>query len=558
MKINLAGDIKDSTIFSKKASLKDKIIAIAYIFINLSFWIALFIVIMINFYAAGSIFTYGDNHDHHLAFFSYLSGMAANGILPGIDFYSPHSVFIPLIVGIFFKIFGISQVNLGLADGVIIFLTFIFIYKSARFVISNIFAKLAILTLLLSHSGRDLPWFNDVIMLFVAMGIYFLASYINDNKRYKLIILGIICFMLPYLRHQGLVIAFVFLSLPLILFYINAIKEANYKRMFKNILFSFLIANLIFLLFIFLRNGIEGLEILFFSLTSLVDMSQPAIGYDNSIPQIAYSIFNYTSEGMDWHGYFIRFLSYWFIVIIPSLYFIYRPFSLYASKQAILNEDSIRFVTALVVLSTIVFNYPINEDARMKVQFGVGIWLFIDSLRLCFYNKNIKIISIIALAIVFLLINHSKITEFSNKFYSNYTDIFNLKGKIKMDNNTPYSKMKFRDEYAQYLNSLLYALYDYNIKHPNKQIIFDGELVEINAYLFLLFSGNEVALQHKFPYHYGSFDRYGFVSDLKERFNAFVDSAKPIIIGCSTTPQRDDYKVLKEINEKCKILVPKE
>lgn len=545
--------------FKSKENIKNLIFAL----LNILFWIFIFMVLLINYYSAGSNFLYETNHDHHLAFFSYLGGMAANGILPGIDFYSPHSVFIPIVIGIFFKILGISQINLGIADGILIFITMIFIYKTAVFVMPSIFAKLAVLTLLLSHSGRDNPWFNDVIMLFVAMAVYFFASYIVDKKRYKLVIIGILCFMLPYMRQQGIVISSLFLILPTILFYMHQIMESQYKIMAKNIITSFIVANILFWIFIVLRNGFGGLEILSSSLFSLVDMAQPSIGYENNIGTILSLILNYTSDGMDWHGYFMRFLSYWFIVLIPCLYFVYKPFSLYASKEAVLNEDTIKFVVALITLSTIIFNYPINEDARIRVQLGIGIWLFIESLRLCFYNKKIKFISIVAILIVFLSINHSKITQFIDRSANNYQNITTIKdGYYKMGANTPYAEMKFKEDYASHLQNLLSSIESYHQTHPNKEIIFDGELIDINNYLFLLFSGPKVALQHKFPYYYGVFDRGEFFADMNKEFDEFVSINKPIIIACLDSDgnpvTHQDYKILNTINQSCDILVPKD
>ena len=307
---------------------KDGIKSSIYIVLNLFFWIAIFCVLLINFYAAGKIFAYEDNHDHHLAFFAYLGGMAKEGILPGIDFYSPHSIFIPIIIGIFFNFFGVSQVNLAISDGIIVFITMIFIYKCARLVMPSIFSKLAILTILLSHTGKDNPWFNDVIMCFVAIAIYFFALYFKiDKPLYKkisLIIVGIIAFMLPYMRQQGIVISFVFLVLPLILFYTKQIKDFDKKLMLNFITSSFLISNLLFIIFVLFRNGFEGLEILYNSFGILVDMAQPVIGYENSVSSVANLLFNYTADGMDWHGYSMKYLSYWFIVIIPCLYFLYQ------------------------------------------------------------------------------------------------------------------------------------------------------------------------------------------------------------------------------------------
>ncbi len=550
--------MKLNTLIKQHSPLKN----IISVILNIAFWIVIFVIVLVNFYAAGSIFTYGENHDHHLAFFSYLGGMAQHGILPGIDFYSPHSIFIPIIFGIFFKILGVSQINLGITDGIMIFITMIFIYKSARLVMPDIFAKLAILTLLLSHSGRDLPWFNDVIMLFVAIGVYYLVAYINDKKPYRLIIVGIICFTLPYLRQQGLVICLLFIIIPTLLYYIKNINEKEYKMMIKKILSAFIVCNIALFIFVLLWNGTKGLEILFSSLTSLVDMSQPAIGYDNNIAKISSDLFDYTAQGMDWHGYFTRYLSYWFIVIAPCLYFVYRPINLLASQQAILKEDTIRFIVSLVTLSTIIFNFPINEDARMRVQFGIGIWLFIDTLRLCFYNKNIKILSFIAIAIAFLLINHSKLSEFITKSMDNFTNITTLKdGYIKIGNGNPYSGMKFRENYANHLLTLIDSLQTYYEENPDKETIFDGELVDINAYLLLLFSGPKVALQHKFPYRYGSFDRKSFFNTIEEEYDDFIKKNQPIIIGCKMEYKDDNwipenYKILNKINDSCNILVP--
>ncbi|RDU65186.1 glycosyltransferase family 39 protein [Helicobacter sp. MIT 14-3879] len=535
--------------------------SIFLIMLNLVFWIIVFIVIYISYFAAANIFHYDEIHDHHLAFFLYLSGMAANGILPGIDFYSPHSVFIPLITGIFLKIFGINQINLSISIGICVFITYIFVYKTARFVMPNVFAKFAIAILLLTQQGRDLPWFNDVIMLFVAMGIYFLASYINDKKRYKLIVLGVICFILPYLRQQGLIMVFCFFILPMVLYYIKAIPESAYKSMIKNIVLSFISANILFILFILFRNGFEGLEILNSSLTHLVGMAQPSFQYNADLKKVLFSILNYTENGSDWHnGSFMRFLSYWFIVILPCFYYIYRPFRLYFTKEVILNSDSIKMIAATLTLSTIIFNYPINEEARIRVQFGIGIWLFVDALMILFYDKRIKTFSIITIAIVCLSINYLKLVQFLDKLAINYFNVLisTRINHIRMDKDTPYANSILKEDRAHYLISLVDSLKEYEEKHPNKKIIFDGELESINQFLALLFTKDNVVLAHKFPYYYEFYDRKSFMPDIKEKFIKFVNENKPIIIGCDDTPKVEDYVVLKELNKKCRILVPNE
>ena len=545
----------------KSKNYKKNILSIV---VNTIFWIIVFCVVLINFYAAGSIFAYEDNHDHHLAFFSFLGGMAANGIFPGIDFYSPHSVFIPLVIGIFFKFLGISQVSLGISDGVIVFITMIFIYKCARLVMPSMFAKLAVLTILLSHSGKDNPWFNDVIMLFVAIGIYYFALYFSSSKTFvkktSLIIVGIIAFLLPYMRQQGLVISFCFLLLPVILFYTKQLKLLEYKMMLSCIVYTFLISNFLFLVFVVIKNVFLGIEILYTSFGELVDMAQPAIGYENSISSVANSLFNYTADGMDWHGYSMKFLSYWFIVILPCLYFLYQPFKKgYGEESTITKEDSIRFIASLIVLSTIIFNYPINEDARMRVQFGVGIWLFVESLRLCFYHKNIKFISFIAIALVFLLIHHSKIVQFVNKVEINYVNMFQVKDSYqKMPDNSPYKNMVFKDDYALHIHSLLSSIEDYYTKNPNTKIIFNGELININNYLFLLFSGPEVDIAHKFPYYYGVFNREMIFPEINNEFNKYINENKPMIIDCEFKKDSlpSGYKILDEINNSCNILIP--
>ena len=549
-------------LFKTKENLKSSI----HIILNLIFWIAVFCILLINFYAAGSVFAYEQNHDHHLAFFAYLGAMAKEGILPGIDFYSPHSVFIPIVLSVFFSVFGVGQISLGISVGIIVFITMIFIYKCARFVMPSAFAKFAIITLLLCHNGKDFPWFNDVIMLFVAMAIYFFALYFKldkiSHKKICLIIIGIIAFMLPYLRQQGIVISFALLAMPMILFYTKQITDFDKKIMLKFIISSFLIANILFFVFIILRNGFGGLEILWTSFGTLVDMAQPAIAYENTIASVADSIFNYTADGIDWHGYSMKYLSYWFIVIIPCFYFLYQPLKIrFGLDSSVSNENIIRFITSLIVLSTIVFNYPVNEDARMKVQFGLGIWLFIDVLRLCFYHKNIKLFSILFISIVFLSIHHSKITQFIQRFQTNYTYMFHIRDNHqKMPSNSPYKNMIFRDDYALHLNELLLSIEDYHRKNPNTKIIFNGELVNISNYLFLLFSGPEVGIAHKFPYYYGTFDRKSVFSDMDEEFDKYLRENKPMILDCEFTKENlpDNYKILNKINDACNILIPKE
>lgn len=529
--------------------------------INLFFWILVFAVLYISYFAAANVFHYDEDFDHHLAFFLFLSGMAANGYLPGIDFYSPHSTLIPIIVGIYLKLTSINQVNLSIGVGICVFITYIFIYRTARLILPSSFAKLAILILLLTQTGRDIPWFNDVIMMFVALGVYLFSSYINDGRRYKLILLGIVCFCLPLLRQQGFVMCVCFLILPIILYYTKAITKASYNTMIKYITLSFLASIAVFIIFVLFRNGMEGLEIVSSSMTTLVGMAQPQWQYDANMLEVIFKILNYTENGRDWHGgRYIRWLSYWFIVILPSMYYFYNIFRLRFKNEVILNEDIIKFVTSMLVLSTIVFNYPINEEMRLRLQFGIGIWLFIEALRVIFYDKKARIVSLSAIAIVLLSLHFTKIIQFQNYLMVNYFNTL-LRTKathIRMDKDTPYANLNLREDRARELISLLDSLREYEAKHPNKKIIFDGELESINQYFALLFTSNNVALAHKFPYYYQFYDRRAFMPDMEERFYSFIKENKPIVIGCTDTPKLQDYKVLRKLNDKCQILVPKE
>lgn len=534
-------------------------------------------LLLVSSFASGQFMKYddgvGQHHDHHLAFFTFLSGMVAKGMLPGIDFYSPHSVFIPIVVGIFLKIFGISQITLAVGvGGVGIFIAFVFIYKTARLVLPSLWAKLAILTIIISFQGNDMPWFNHIFMSFVAIAIYLLCAYINDKKLWRLIVLGFIIFCLPYLRQQGLVMLSCFLLIPMILYYINAITQKDYKVVLKYMLCTFLSCNAIFLLFIILRNGFEGLEILYSSLIPLVSMAQPLQGYPADFGVIATHIFNYTSNDDTWHGRIMQNMRYWLVVFIPCIYFAFRLLSLHCSKQTILKEDIIKFITALMTLSTIVFNYPIQEDARMKVQCMVGIWLFIDALRLTCYNKDAKIASLLAITVIFLSIHNLKLRQYSESFKWNYYNIFSRtkQNHTRMPLMTPYANLIVKNGYADDKLDSLAKLREYGAKNPDKKIIFDGELESIASNFLLLFSGANVALAHKFPYYYQTYNRTQFMPDINERFVKYVEQNKPIILGCndryitndealSVLDKVKDYEVLKMLgNGECGIFVPKD
>ena len=550
---------------------------LARIAFEVAFWAFVAFLLLVSSFASGQFMKYddgvGQHHDHHLAFFTFLSGMVAEGILPGIDFYSPHSVFIPIVVGIFLKIFGISQITLAVGvGGVGIFVALVFIYKTARLVMPNLWAKFAILTMLISFQGNDQPWFNHIFMSFVAVGIYFLCAYIKDKKAWRLIALGFIIFCLPYMRQQGLVILSVFFVIPIILYNVSAISQRAYREILRVVLGSFLCFNVAFLLFVILRNGFEGLEILYSSLLPLVSMAQPMQGYPADFANMAVHIFNYTSNDDTWHGRIMQNMRYWLIVFIPCIYFAFRLLILYFSKQAILNEDSIKFITALITLSTIVFNYPIQEDARMKVQCMVGIWLFIDALRLSCYNKGAKITSLLAIAVIFLAIHNLKLRQYSEAFKWNYynTLLRTKQNHTRMPLTSPYANLIVKNDYADDKLDSLTKLREYGAKNPNKKIIFDGELESVASNFPLLFYGGNVALAHKFPYYYQLYDRAQFMTDINERFAQYVEQNKPIILGCNdryatngkalgVLDKIKGYEVLKTLGSgECGIFVPKD
>ncbi|MGX3011675.1 hypothetical protein ACWIUD_08990 [Helicobacter sp. 23-1044] len=547
---------------------------LAFLGAELAFWGFVAFMLLISSFASGQFMKYddgvGQHHDHHLAFFTFLSGMAANGHLSGIDFYSPHSVFIPIVVGIFLKIFGVSQITLAVCvGGVGIFIAFVFIYKTARLVMPNLWAKFAILTILISFQGNDQPWFNHIFMVFVAAGIYLLCAYIKDKKAWRLVALGFVCFCFPYLRQQGLVILSVFFIIPIILYHISAITKRTYKDILRLMLGSFLVFNVAFLAFVFLRNGFEGLEILYSSLLPLVSMAQPMQGYPADFGFMAAHIFNYTSNDDTWHGRIMQNMRYWLIVLIPCVYYAFRPLILYFSKEAILNEDTIKFIAAILTLSTMVFNYPIQEDARMKVQCMVGIWLFIDALYLTIYNNKARIASLLAIAVIFLGFHNLKLRQYENAFSWNYYNTFlrTKQNHTRMPKNTPYANLILRNAYADDKLDSLQKLRDYESLHPNAKIIFDGEIESIASNFPLLFGVKNVALAHKFPYYYQIFDREEFMPDINDKFRAFVSANKPIILGCvdkygkklSVMDKVSDYKVLKTLgNGDCAIFVSKD
>lgn len=542
--------------------------------LNILFWAFIAFMLFVSSYGSGQWMQYDYEHDHHLAFFLFLSGMAAQGILPGIDFYSPHSVFIPIFNGIFLKFFGINQISLAIVvGGVSIFIIFVCLYKTARFVMPSLWAKFAVVTILFSYNGDDLPWFNHIFSMFIAIGIYFFAAFIKYKQKRYLIALGFIIFCLPYLRQQGLVTLSCFLLIPMILYYINAITQKDYKVVLKYMLCTFISCNAVFLLFVILRNGFEGLEILYSSLIPLVSMAQPLQGYPADFGKMASYILNYTNNGSSWHNTSIMlYMSYWMVVILPCVYYAFRPFILYFGKEAILNEDIIKFITATMILSTLILNYPIQEDARMKVHFAAGIWLFIDAMYLAIYNKNAKFTSILAIAVIFLLIHNMKIRQYNEAFKWNFYNkiLRTQQGKIRMPLNTPYAHLLLQKEVALERISIVETLKNYMDKNADKQIIFDGDISTAGQYLSLIFTKDNVAIAHKFPYYYSLYNREKFMPDINERLSDFVDKNKPIILGCkdnyesltynkfaTITDKVSGYEVLLNLNQSCDIFVPK-
>lgn len=524
--------------------------------LEIAFFAAVFVVLIINYHASGGIFKYETNHDHHLAFFTFLSGMAAENNLPGIDFYSPHSVLVPIFIGIFLKFLGISQVHLAEASGIFVFFTMIFLYKTARFCLPRPVAMLSILTLLFNHPGKDIPWFNDTIMLFVAAAVYFLCDFLVNRRRISAIIVGVLVFLLPLMRQQGIVIGALFLVLPSLLFYTHQLMEFHYKVMLKNILLGAAGAAVGFCVFVLLWNGLAGFEILYSSFLPLVDMAQPALPYNQGALDVMQGLLDFSRKEIEWHEYAIL-LSWWAVVFVVCVYFAYRPFALNADKKAILNEDSVRFVAAVVTLSTVVFHYPMSDDWRYRLSFSIGVWLFVEVLYRAFWHRNAKIISTIFFAFAFLLLNHAKITSFAEKTAANFHNLSHTRtGYVKMGDDTPYAGMKFRESYAAGLNLALDSLKNYAAEHPEKSIIFDGELVEANNFMSLVFGGPKVALAHKFPYVYGGFNRAEFYPTMAADFAAFVEKEKPIALICGAPPK--GYKSLVNLNESCHIFVPRE
>ena len=160
---------------------------------------------------------------------------------------------------------------------------------------------------------------------------------------------------------------------------------------------------------------------------------------------------------------------------------------------------------------------------------------------------------------MFLLIHHSKIVQFVNKVEINYVNMFQVKDSYqKMPDNSPYKNMVFKDDYALHIHSLLSSIEDYYTKNPNTKIIFNGELININNYLFLLFSGPEVDIAHKFPYYYGVFNREMIFPEINNEFNKYINENKPMIIDCEFKKDSlpSGYKILDEINNSCNILIP--
>lgn len=208
----------------------------------------------------------------------------------------------------------------------------------------------------------------------------------------------------------------------------------------------------------------------------------------------------------------------------------------------------------------------------MKVQCMVGIWLFIDALRLSCYNKGAKITSLLAIAVIFLAIHNLKLRQYSEAFKWNYynTLLRTKQNHTRMPLTSPYANLIVKNDYADDKLDSLTKLREYGAKNPDKKIIFDGELESVASNFPLLFYGGNVALAHKFPYYYQLYDRAQFMTDINERFAKYVEQNKPIILGCNdryatngkalgVLDKVKGYEVLKMLgNGECGIFVPKD
>lgn len=523
------------------------------------FWIFVFTVLMINYWGSGTIYTGNNNHDFHWSFITYLGGMSSLGYLPGVDFLSTHGVFIPFMQGLYMRVAGVSQINTAIATGMMIFVSFIFIYKTSRFVLNRFWSGAAIFIILLSHTGREMPWFNDILMVFISIAVYLFASYVDKEKPYKLIIVGIIAAALPYMRQQAIVISFVFFLLPLFAYYFGLFKKEQLKKSLLLIIGIFLAFQVIFILSVILSG--QG-SVLFDSFFSLVTRAQPTIGdaLQNPLlqvlPVLTKSLFNYSIPSGDFYGSAPGFLQYWLLFIIVAVYFVIRAFNINAVPNSLTKADFIRFACACCMLSAIILNFPINEEIRSKAHFSIGVWLLVDAAILAFYDKRKKVLGVISVIIILVLINYGRLPFAYAKLTQNINRVIINKEKlVKMPNNSAFAGMLFTKEKSENFLEAIETLRLAEKARPDSLVIFNGDIYDAGAYVYLYFSGNKKGLQHSQPWY---FHTPFLDKDYSKIYNDYLKTFKPIIIDCSSAPIPEGFELFYKTREtSCRIVIPK-
>lgn len=526
------------------------------IFLSL-FWIFVLAVLLVNYWNSGSIYTGNNNHDFHWSFITYLAGMASLGYLPGVDFLSTHGTFVPFFQGLFMGIVGVSQINMAISTGIMVFVSFVFIYKTSRFVLNAFWSCGAIFIILLSYTGREVPWFNDVLMVFVSIAVYFFASYVDKDKNYKLIIVGVIASAIPYMRQQAIVISFMFFLLPLCAYYFGLFKKEQLKRTLLLIIGAFLAFQVLFLLFVTISG--QG-SVLFDSFFRLVSRAIPTSALQPTImqvlPVLTKSLFNYSIPTGDFYGSAPGFLQYWLLFIIVAVYFIIRAFNANSIPNSVTKADFIRFVCACCMLSTIILNFPINEEIRSKAHFSIGVWLLMDAAILAFYDSRKKILGVISVIIVLVLMNYGRLPFAYDKLTQNINRVgFNKEKLVKMPNNSAFAGMLFTKEKSASFLEAIDALRLAEKRFPNSPVIFNGNMYDAGAYVYLYFSADKKGLQHSQPWYFHApfLDR-----DYSVAYQDYLQAFKPIIIDCSSAPLPDGFELFYKTREtSCLIAVLK-
>ena len=359
------------------------------------------------------------------------------------------------INALFLKLGG--QVGIVILEFLLLFITFLYLYKTIRLINNNRFKSILVLILLGSFLTRCFTYglsCEEYALCFSSIGLYECIKYYNNDyfSRWQCILLGILCALCFFIR-QNLIVVFVGFAIGIL---IKLIIEKKYKELFKYIFYSligFLIVMIPVFIYLFVNNCFKE----YIEYTFLLNMSLQKLGYFKSLKTI-FAIMPITS----------------YIIILNIILLTYKIF---------IKKDIKSLGIYFTIIITILFNIISAEIYNhYLISFIPIILLSVNSLFDFKYLKSYMVIIIIILITIFNI--YSSKSYFyvpqSNKLIIDYVN-------NNTNKNDKIAVVGFADEIYYLTERESISKYTYILK--NKAFSNEFQIKLLNEYINDIING---------------------------------------------------------------------